>query len=262
MTNQPHKTPAFPAGLLQPEGSARFSLDALLLAAFAAKSVPNSIGRKSFFAVELGCGCGAALLGFAMLSPNSCCRGIELESQLAASARVNAEITGLAGRCEFYEADLGQPALPLEAIHDKTAIVLANPPWRKSGEGLPSPSPLRRKAHWADASALGLFLAAAERFLMRRGFFCLILPPARLGDFFGLLAQTRLGLRRILPVSPFADAPAKRLLMLCQKDAANDISLDAPLVIHEKDIHNGRINHTREAERFCPWLRNPADFTN
>lgn len=255
MTAAAQKMPRFPAGLRQPEGSARFSLDALLLAAYAAKNMPEKTKRKSFLAVELGCGCGAALLGFAMLVPNGRCRGIELESSLVASARANAEITDLVERCEFYQADLNQPASELLDLCGNADIILANPPWRKSGEGRTSASPLRRKAHWANDGALRIFLAAAEKFLMRHGRFCLILPPARLGDFFSIQAATSLGLREILPVSPFRDAPANRLLMLCQKKAANDISLKAPLVIHEKNKFNGQTGYTRQAGEFCPWLR-------
>ena len=61
----------FPRGLEQPEGSLRFGADALLLAAFAARHVEGlSASVKSrqqggLTAAELGCGCGAALLGLA-----------------------------------------------------------------------------------------------------------------------------------------------------------------------------------------------------
>ena len=56
----------FPRGLQQPEGSLRFGADALLLAAFAARGVEgmNEARRKQLTAADLGCGCGAALLGF------------------------------------------------------------------------------------------------------------------------------------------------------------------------------------------------------
>lgn len=63
----------FPRGLDQPEGSLRFGADALLLAAFAARHVENlNASRQAHLtAAELGCGCGAALLGLSL-----CCVGI------------------------------------------------------------------------------------------------------------------------------------------------------------------------------------------
>lgn len=258
MTGNFSKTLRFPAGLRQPEGSARFSLDALLLGAYAAKNALLKANHEAFLAVEPGCGCGAALLGFALLTPNARCLGIDRENSLVESARINSEILALDGRCEFYQADLGQLASPFGEIFGKAALVLANPPWRKAGEGILCASPLRQKAHWASEDTLGLFLKAAEKFLMRRGRFCLILPPARLGDFFNALAKTRLGLRQLLPVSPFGDAPANRVLILCQKDAANDFKLEAPLAIHEKTGNHGQTIYTPQAAAFCPWLHNQA----
>ena len=58
----------FPRGLEQPEGSLRFGADALLLAAFAARYVEslNASRQAHLTAAELGCGCGAALLGLAL----------------------------------------------------------------------------------------------------------------------------------------------------------------------------------------------------
>ena len=56
----------YPHGLVQPSGGLRFGLDALLLAAFTAQRLLAWPGQRDIFAVELGCGCGAALLGAAL----------------------------------------------------------------------------------------------------------------------------------------------------------------------------------------------------
>lgn len=56
----------FPRGLHQPQDSYRFGADALLLAAFAAESLASLPGAAPRKVVELGSGCGAALLGLCL----------------------------------------------------------------------------------------------------------------------------------------------------------------------------------------------------
>lgn len=56
----------FPRGLHQPQDSYRFGADALLLAAFAAESLTSLPGTAPRKVVELGSGCGAALLGLCL----------------------------------------------------------------------------------------------------------------------------------------------------------------------------------------------------
>ncbi len=142
----------FPRGLLQPEGAYRFGLDALLLAAFAARTLRERAagGRASGKArprrvAELGTGCGAALLGVALRCPDARCLGLEREPALLRAAAANAQALGLADRVSFHMADLAAPAawpgrLGEEGPQD---LVLANPPWGLPGRGRPSPSRLR-----------------------------------------------------------------------------------------------------------------------
>ena len=59
---------AFPAGLEQPEGSFRFSVDALLLAAFAASRTADVTIRF----IDLGTGCGVVGLAYLLLKSNKC----------------------------------------------------------------------------------------------------------------------------------------------------------------------------------------------
>ena len=102
----------FPRGLEQPEGSLRFGADALLLAAFAALHLPpekcaaGAASHRSTLVAELGCGCGAALLGLAMLRPQICGLGLERENPLVLAAESNASRLGLLDRLRFFTLDL------------------------------------------------------------------------------------------------------------------------------------------------------------
>lgn len=111
----------FPRGLEQPEGSLRFGADALLLAAFAARHLPpekrgpdkhpekrrdDAANPGPTLVAELGCGCGAALLGLAMLRPEIRGLGLERENPLVLAAEGNAARLGLSDRLRFIALDL------------------------------------------------------------------------------------------------------------------------------------------------------------
>lgn len=244
--------PKFPNGLKHAPDSAHFSLDGLLLAAFAARSLPPRFGNKPILALEAGCGCGGALLGFAMLVKQASCLGFDSESSLVRAARDNAAALNLDGRCAFLTANLANLKLDLPACHGKADILLANPPWREPGKGLRARLPLRQKAHWGGKEALALFMIAGAKLLRRLGIFCMVFSPANLADFFDILPKARLGLRYLLPINSFTGYPANRLLALCGKDCASDFRLAAPLTIHRKE--NRIVKYTSEAIEFCPWL--------
>lgn len=279
MTPPPGLSPSgaalFPRGLLQPEGAYRFGLDALLLAAFAARTLREGAagGRAPEMArhrrvAELGSGCGAALLGVALRCPGIRCLGLEREPSLVRAAAANAQTLGLGDSVRFCVADLAAPAAWPEPLREEAPqdLVLANPPWGLPGRGRPSPSPLREAAlrgpapggNDGDGDALPVFCAAAARLLRHRGAFCCIVPAGALTRICIALDSARLGLRRVLPLRSRTHAPSRRLLLLAQKDAAADVELLAPLTLHGRAATapggGGRPVWTRAALAFCPWL--------
>lgn len=160
----------FPRGLEQPEGSLRFGADALLLAAFAArhlppqKSGPDECGPDKHLkklragatstgltlVAELGCGCGAALLGLAMLRPEIRGLGLERENPLILAAKGNAARLGLSDRLRFI-------ALDLEDI--KALATLPAPAWARDflpTEAVALPLDSREKDFQTDAVCTGI----------------------------------------------------------------------------------------------------------
>lgn len=270
MTPEPERAVSgavlFPRGLLQPEGAYRFGLDALLLAAFAARTLRGrASGRR---VTELGSGCGAALLGVALRCPDARCLGLEREPSLVRAAAANAEALGLADRVSFHRADLAAPTAWPKPLREEAPqdLVLANPPWGLPGAGRPSPSRLREAAlrgtaeagTGADGDALAVFCAAAARLLRHRGAFCCIVAAGALTRICAALDGARLGLRRVLPLRSHTHAPSRRLLLLAQKDAAADVQLLAPLTLHGRAATTPGSGDgpawTRAALAFCPWL--------
>ncbi|MBD5538758.1 MAG: methyltransferase domain-containing protein [Desulfovibrio sp.] len=257
MTARP--LPHYPRGLVQPEGAYRFGLEALLLAAFAARTLRKRRGvRRESSVAELGSGCGAALLGVALLCPAARCLGLEREAVLVEAARANADALGLSGRVRFCVADVAAPVQDA-GLRD---MVLANPPWGLPASGRRSPSGLReaalRGADARDGDAFPAFCQAAGRLLRHRGAFCCIVPAQALTRICDALEGARLGLRRILPLRPHTGKAAHRLLLLAQKEACAEPVLCSPLTLHRRGATSGP-SWTRAALGFCPWLaQDPA----
>ncbi|MFI3272228.1 MAG: hypothetical protein R3Y11_09040 [Pseudomonadota bacterium] len=114
----------FPRGLSQPEGTFRFSIDALLLASFArypsGKQGPNakeSIKQgvkqsakkeKPVNMADLGTGCGVVGLAYCLLHEHVMGAGFEIEASLVEAAHSNAQSLGLEERFRVVQADMAQ----------------------------------------------------------------------------------------------------------------------------------------------------------
>lgn len=99
---------AFPAGLEQPEGSFRFSVDALLLAAFAASRTTDVTIRF----IDLGTGCGVVGLAYLLLKRNICQGfGMDCNPELIAAAQNNTANLGFSDRFALHTGELGRHAV-------------------------------------------------------------------------------------------------------------------------------------------------------
>lgn len=282
----------FPRGLEQPDGCLRFGADALLLAAFAARHVEGlnasdksgpqkprsqmpgpqmakladhqSGHQYGLTAAELGCGCGAALLGLALRCASVIGLGLDREAPLVEAARANAAHLGLADRLSFAQADLADTAfaanLPFSTGFKpaKLDLVLANPPYGVAGR--PSPSRLRERAlrgaqgEESREYVLQVFCRAAASLLRHQGcFFCIYDAPA-LPQLCTALDSAGLGLRLLLPIRAHAAKPALRILALARKHAAHETTIEAPLSLHAEASAKGGPQWSPQALHFCPWL--------
>ena len=211
----------------------RAGLDAALLAA--ACDIAEG-GRV----LEAGCGVGAALLAAAVRRPAATFTGLERDSAAAALARENVALNGLEARVAILEADIGQPFARLGLpVFD---AAMANPPFFDDPSTLRAPDAAKTGAWMAEGglSAWTGFLGKAVR---EGGTLTLIHRADRLGDLLALLAP-KAGSFQIRPVHPFADAPAKRVLVRAVKTGKAPLKLLPPLVLHPRD----GAKHTPEAE--------------
>lgn len=239
---------AFPRGLCRVEGQLGLGMDGLLLAAFAGRHFAAR-GRREPFCVEIGSGNGGALLALALDLPALSGLGLEIQAQLVEAARENALRLGLEERVEFACLDLADigPA--------RHGAVMANPPYGLRGDGRPAKSVLRELAMRPAAGGLALFCRAAARLLRHHGHFFCVCKASRLPGLLGELDKNSLGARLALPVAPFAQSPASRVLLLARKGAAADLRIMPPLILHEGCRGGGhKRSWTAQAVFFCPRL--------
>ena len=219
--------------LRQPARGYRAGMDAALLAA----ACDAGAGQR---VLEAGCGVGAALLAAAMRRPEARFVGVERDGAAAGLARENVALNGLGERVEIVDGDVqaGFRALGLPVFD----AVMANPPFFDDPDALLTPAEEKTGAWMADGGleAWTAFLIKAVR---EGGTITVIHRADRLGDLLALLGG-KAGSFRIRPIHPFADAPAKRVLVRAVKTGKAPLVLLPPLVLHER---NGG-KHSAEAE--------------
>jgi tRNA1(Val) A37 N6-methylase TrmN6 len=219
--------------LRQPARGYRAGVDAALLAA-ACDALP---GQR---VIEAGCGAGGALLAAAVRRPESRFLGVERDAEALALAAENVALNGLGERVEVVAGDVGQPfaKLGLPAFD----AVICNPPFFDDPAALRAPSPEKTAAWMADGglAAWTPFLTKAVR---EGGTITVIHRADRLADLLDLLGAKASSFQ-IRPVHPYADEPAKRVLVRAVKTGKAPLKLLPPLVLHER----GGAKHTAEAE--------------
>jgi tRNA1(Val) A37 N6-methylase TrmN6 len=202
----------------------RAGLDAALLAA----CVEARPGER---AIEAGCGVGGALLQAATRWPGAHFTGVERDPAALALARENIALNVLADRVEARSGDVEQAFSGLGLAPFDAAF--SNPPFFDDETSLRGPHPARRGAYIADGG-----LEAWAKFLLKAvrpgGRITVVHRADRLADLLRLLGEGA-GSIRIRPVQPFADAPAKRVLVRAVKTGKAPLMLLPPLVLHDRD---------------------------
>lgn len=219
--------------LRQPTRGYRAGLDAALLAAAVT-------ARPGQGLIEAGCGAGGALYQIAARNPDLRLTGLERDPAMAALARENAALNGVAERAEILTGDVAAGFRALDRAPFDWAV--ANPPFFDDETALRAPAPGKRGAWIADDG-----LAAWTGFLLKAvregGRIVVIHRADRLADLLALLGE-KAGSFAIRPVHAFADEPAKRVLVRAIRTGRAPLRLLAPLVLHDRS----GAKHTPQAE--------------
>jgi tRNA1(Val) A37 N6-methylase TrmN6 len=219
--------------LRQPARGYRAGLDAALLAA-ACDAPPGAR------VIEAGCGAGAALLAAAARRPDVRFTGVERDPRALALAQENIALNGMTGRVDAVAGDVG---LRFSGLHLPVFdAALANPPFFDDPDALRGPAAERRGAWMAD-DGLEAWIGFLSKAVREGGTITLIHRADRLADILRLLAP-KVGSAQVRPVLPFADQPAKRVLVRAVKSGKAPMRLLPALVLHDRE--GGK--HTAQAE--------------
>ncbi|HEX8570089.1 MAG TPA: methyltransferase [Caulobacteraceae bacterium] len=209
--------------LLQPKSGYRAGMDAALLAA----AVEAAAGER---VIEAGCGTGAALLQAAVRSPGARFTGVERAAMALAWAQESIALNEMQEHVQAIEGDVDAGFAPLGLKAFDAAF--SNPPFFDDEAALRAPHRDKRGAWIAEGG-----LRAWTRFLLKAvregGRITVIHRADRLADLLAQLGETA-GSFRVRPVHPFADEPAKRVLVRAVKTGRAPLVLLPPLVLHER----------------------------
>lgn len=213
----------------QPLDGFRSGTDAVMLAA----AVPAQEGDEL---LDLGSGAGIASLCLAARVPGCQILGVDILPGLVSMARNNARTNEMQSILSFECADILDLPKPLRR---NFSHVFCNPPFH-GDEGIVSPCEERARA-LQDSGRLAGWLAAGFRRVASGGTLTAIVRTDRLDEI--LKAVPGRGVT-IFPLWPRAGDPAKRVIVQVRKNARRPLTLEAGLVLHEK---NGRYTSAAEA---------------
>lgn len=208
--------------IVQERHGYRFSLDPLLLCAFAAPAEGARV-------IDLGTGSAIIPLVLARRIEQATFVGVELQDGMAELAQRNVQLNGLADRIDILREDvLGlRKRFPVSSFD----LVLSNPPYRKRGTGKVSPKVGRDDARHESTATLADFLAAAKYLVKPAGRICFIYHPARLPELFAEAHLQKLAPMRLRLVHGTVEAEARMAMVEFAKGRRADLVALPPLVV-------------------------------
>ena len=212
--------------VLQHREGYRFSIDAVLLAAFSAPGAGDRI-------LDLGTGCGIMPLILGCRHPAVHITGIEVQPELAALAAQNVEANGMNARITIIRADMR--SLSAQAVSGPVDLVISNPPYRKGRSGRINSHPQRAVARHEILATLQDVTGAASRLLGIGGRFSVIYPAERITDLLTNLRSAGIEPKHIQTVHARERDPARLVLVSGVKGGRPGAAVHEPLVIFQPD---------------------------
>ncbi len=207
----------------QPRRGYRFSIDSVLLAAFASPATGA--------VADLGAGCGVLCVLLAARGLTGPFTAVEIDPLAAACCRANLAGAGLEAR--VLEADISHGLAELPA--GGFSLVVSNPPFTRAGQGRVSPRPQRARARQELALKAPRLWGQAARLLPRGGRLALCWPPARLVEAMEELPRAGLMPKRLRLVHGRAGRPASLALLEAVRLGGRQLTVEPPLVVYARD---------------------------
>lgn len=209
--------------LIQPVKGFRAGTDSLMLAA----ALPDMPGGE---ALELGTGCGGALLPAAFRLPHVRFTGVEIDPEMADLAGRGAAANGWADRVEVQTAEAGDWVKTRENQFD---LIYANPPYFERGR-ISAPGEGKESAYLEHLD-LPSWIKAMVFAAKPRAPIIIIHRAAELARILQGFDK-QMGEITVLPIASKSGEPARRVLVRGRKGLKRgEVKLLAPFITHEVD---------------------------
>ncbi|TAL17143.1 methyltransferase domain-containing protein [bacterium] len=224
-------------GVIQPATGFRFSIDAILLARFAAE------GGYFENAVDLCAGSG--VVGFCLLALGAAKKvtGIDIQPDFVGRAERGAEWNGFCGRAKFRCRDV--KAVPASMPSGAYDLVVCNPPYRPLHGGKVSKEPSLAIARYEVSMNLEDAVRGGSHLLKKGGEFSLVYPAGGVARVLSALEAEGLTPKRLRFLHPDGSSPASLVLAGAVKGKKEPLKVLAPLILHDRE--SGR-KYSAEAE--------------
>lgn len=218
--------------IIQKKRGYRFSLDALLLAHFAAL-------REGDDLIDLGTGTGIIALILAQRYRCGRILGIDIQDGLAEMASRSVALNRLEGRVEICRGDVRFPE-GLCGPQSFSAAVF-NPPYRRLRSGRMNPDSEKALARHEIAGRAGDFLAAAAHALRQSGRVYAIYPASRMVEMLTRMRERRIEPKQLRMVHSRSGGPGVFVLLEGVKGGREGLKVLPPLF-----VYGGAVGYTPE----------------
>lgn len=222
--------------LYQPKRGYRFSIDAILLAAFAAQKAHGTVA-------DLGAGSGVVSLVLAKNRRVSLVVAFEIQDELAEIAKKNVVLNHCEDKITIEHGDIRQVRKKFSA--GQFDAVVTNPPFYAVGTGRINPHSQKAAARHEMHGTLDDFIASAAFLLKTGGTFFVVYSADRIIDLFTGMREAKIEPKVLRSVHPKAGEPATMVLVEGIKGAGVSLKILNPLFVYDSDG-----NYTSETKEF------------
>jgi len=210
--------------IIQKKDGYRFSLDPVLLCAFAKF-------KNKEIVVDLGTGGGVIPLILASRHPALRIYGVEIQPGMADRARRSIILNNLEDKVEIVRGDVRRITHYLAP--DTCDAVLSNPPYRHLETGRLSLDSERIVARHEVEGGICDFLQAARILLKTGGRYYMVHLPERLSEIISEMRKMQLEPKRIRFIHSRKEEDARIVLIEGRKGGGGGLIVDPPLFIYE-----------------------------
>jgi len=204
----------------------RFSVDSILLGAFAAQRVSGSVA-------DLGTGCGILPIIIHRHTNGTHITGIEIQEDLAALARKNIKLGACGPRVSIACADIRDHRAGFSP--ETFDCVITNPPFYAAGTGRVNPDSQNAIARHELYGTLQDFVDAGAFLLRLSGKFLTIYRAARVVDLVTTMRRKNIEPKTLQFVHSRGDEPATMVLVEGVKGAGTEATVLPPLVLYQSE---------------------------